>query len=251
MGLFTREKCSICGSLVGALSRIELKDGFLCTNCIEKCSKGISSLNLKNVEDIKRHLEYRKQNEKRYEDFVMTKSLHGYMQLDENKKQFYITEAMPKECKPDIFDYKDILNFELVEDGRVSFSGGVGKAIVGGALLGSAGAIVGGISGKKKEEPTVSSMYIRISLEHEWVRDKRINLVTSEIKKNGIKYRNLKTVAEEIVSELEYISSFKEEISKTATFSVADEILKFKKLLDAEIITKEEFEAKKKQLLNL
>ena len=33
--------------------------------------------------------------------------------------------------------------------------------------------------------------------------------------------------------------------------SVADEILKFKNLLDNGIITQEEFEAKKKQLLNL
>ena len=40
-----------------------------------------------------------------------------------------------------------------------------------------------------------------------------------------------------------------EAIYKKTCFSVADEILKFKRLLDAGIITQEEFEAAKKQLL--
>lgn len=43
---------------------------------------------------------------------------------------------------------------------------------------------------------------------------------------------------------------FKQE-QQTVITSSADEILKFKKLLDEGIITKEEFEIKKKQLLNL
>ena len=59
---------------------------------------------------------------------------------------------------------------------------------------------------------------------------------------------------EEIV---EYIETRKRELSNSQTpqviqeISVADELKKFKELLDMGIITQEEFDAKKKQLLGL
>lgn len=64
--------------------------------------------------------------------------------------------------------------------------------------------------------------------------------------------------SQQIVSELSYaIESSKNAANTTTTTNVyqaqsaADEILKFKQLLDSGIITQEEFDAKKKQLLGL
>lgn len=45
--------------------------------------------------------------------------------------------------------------------------------------------------------------------------------------------------------------SFVEKLMIETVISAADEILKFKQLMDAGIITEQEFEAKKKQLLGL
>src|SRR5690606_17390596 len=48
-----------------------------------------------------------------------------------------------------------------------------------------------------------------------------------------------------------YIESLQNESSQPTTQSSADEILKFKELLDAGVITEKEFEAKKKQILGV
>lgn len=60
--------------------------------------------------------------------------------------------------------------------------------------------------------------------------------------------------AQECLSLLQLISNKQEAVEDSniaATTSNADEILKFKNLLDSGIITQEEFDAKKKQLLGL
>ena len=54
----------------------------------------------------------------------------------------------------------------------------------------------------------------------------------------------------EIKEYVEYKINSKASIG-TTSISVADEILKFKELLDQGILTQEEFDAKKKQLLTL
>ena len=70
-------------------------------------------------------------------------------------------------------------------------------------------------------------------------------------------YQSSYTTAQNILSVLQIISEgnirTQEEVvqQQGSTNSVADEIMKFKELLDKGVITQEEFEAKKKQLLNL
>lgn len=67
-------------------------------------------------------------------------------------------------------------------------------------------------------------------------------------------YKNANEYAQEVFNTLyKAFNDFKEndEVNDNNVISSADEILKFKKLLDDGIITQEEFEAKKKQLLGL
>ncbi len=62
---------------------------------------------------------------------------------------------------------------------------------------------------------------------------------------------------EELLSQINNIIAQNKNAKKTATVSTtiqvspADELKKFKELLDAGVITQEEFDAKKKQLLGL
>ena len=76
------------------------------------------------------------------------------------------------------------------------------------------------------------------------------------IDKSSWSYRNLMQRAQEIISTLQVLqdAANKEEertvqYAPVQNMSTADEIMKFKKLLDNGIITKEEFEEQKRKLL--
>ena len=46
-------------------------------------------------------------------------------------------------------DFSDLISYDLLEDDSLVTSGGVGQALIGGALFGGFGAVAGGITGKK------------------------------------------------------------------------------------------------------
>mgnify|MGYP000941159325 FL=1 len=63
MGLFSKEKCILCGAEAGALGRTKLNDGtFLCLNCVVKTgiSQGFTANTLKglSLDGIKERIEY-------------------------------------------------------------------------------------------------------------------------------------------------------------------------------------------------
>lgn len=68
--------------------------------------------------------------------------------------------------KPDdkIFNFNDIIDFELLEDDISIASGGLGRALIGGAALGGAGAIVGAVTGKKVTKKKVTKLIVKITL---------------------------------------------------------------------------------------
>ncbi|MBO4954279.1 MAG: SHOCT domain-containing protein, partial [Clostridia bacterium] len=82
-----------------------------------------------------------------------------------------------------------------------------------------------------------------------------INLITTETKKSSFLYKTCEKQAQEIVSLFQVMC----EQNKTANTALtplqetssADEIKKYKELLDTGVITQEEFDSKKKQLLGL
>ena len=80
-----------------------------------------------------------------------------------------------------------------------------------------------------------------------------INLINVKTKTNSIGYERAYAEAQEILSILAIIlkdiEKKREEINNNN--SNADEILKYKNLLDLGAITEEEFNTKKKELLNL
>ena len=64
MGLFDKKYCDICGEKIGLLGNRKLEDGNLCKNCAAKLSPFFSERRRSTVEDIKRQLAYREENEK-------------------------------------------------------------------------------------------------------------------------------------------------------------------------------------------
>lgn len=254
MGLFgSKETCSICNEKTGML-KIKLKDGIICSNCTKLCSPEMTSWTSKSVNDMKDHLADREENKIQLSAFNETDNAGLYLKIDDNNKTWIVPlKKNYIEKNVTVFKFDEIIDYELIEDGETITKGGLGSAVVGGALLGGVGAVVGGVTGKKKNKTVVNQMYIRISLNNKYVKQVTIKMIESEVKKNGFTYNLCKESANKIISLFDYMSNQTQNVINNSNnvSSSADEILKFKKLLDDGIITEDEFNAKKKQLLAL
>ena len=84
-----------------------------------------------------------------------------------------------------------------------------------------------------------------------------VNLIDTDLKKDGMLYKIASKSIQDILSKFQIILDEIEQeksINKNSEQnlnSVADEIKKFKDLLDMGAITEEEYKKKKKELLNL
>ncbi len=240
-----KSPCVVCGKELGLLSgKFIISDGVVCNHCLS--SAGVSSLHNAlsfNRESINNYISARKTLVK---NFRSTKSIGTYIHIDENNKAFKIGK--------NIFAYDNLLSFELLEDGQSVTKGGLGNAVVGGLLFGGVGAIVGGVTGSKKSKGICNSMKLRVSLKNAHKDIMYINFISVETKTNSFLYKDAQKQAQKCITALETIidTNQSNRINQgTQSHSVADEILKFKQLLDQGIITQEEFDTKKKQLLDL
>ena len=263
MGIFKTEDCPICGKSTGALSKSSAKYNgfFICQDCAKKLlANNISLLKLKKypLEELKEivgaETEKNIEHESEVEAFSATKTIGNFIQFDDVNKKIAIpkTSLTGRILDMQIFDYSSIVGFELLEDGNSVEKGGVGRAIVGGTLFGGVGAVVGASTGHK-HKATCSKLQIKITLNDISVPVVYINFIMTETKKNGVLYNTIYPLAQEALSVLNIITKSQEQttLSNADSFSAADEIVKFKKLLDEGIITQEEFDLKKKQLLGL
>lgn len=188
-------------------------------------------------------------------------NIGGYFSADNNSKRFKINRN--GEC----FNYSDLINYELYENDSVEQKGGIGRAIIGGALFGETGAIVGATTRKSKS--MVNSLYIRLTLKSVGMR--KITFIDSPTARDGLFYNSLRSLADQIVSELEIIAAenkmadepvnvkdppMTQQVQNRSAPSeeppmlIADELIKLKQLLDMGVLTKEEFDQQKHKLLN-
>ena len=261
MALFKKETCPVCGQLVKGMFNEKIKDKkTLCADCSRKISMEVSMLPFQTAEDIKEHLIYRDENLKLYQTFSVTKELKcgsEYLREDAKMRKWYFTGYQDPE-NPEIYDYNEIIDYELTEDGVQIAKGGLGSAVAGGMMFGGVGAIVGSNVGSKKINTIVEDISLRVSLKNKYRQEITIRFLPygiKDVKRGSSLYKTYKYAATSAVSFFDNMCS-KVNVSSVSSdqsrnVSIADEILKFKSLLDADIITPEEFEAKKKELLNL
>ncbi|MEG0829475.1 MAG: SHOCT domain-containing protein [Anaerovoracaceae bacterium] len=184
-----------------------------------------------------------------------TKTIGTVFQIDDNNKKWAPTAGIFKPRVLGIYSYSDILEYEMIEDGDSITKGGLGSALVGGVLLGGVGAVVGGVTGGKKTKKIVNSLSIKVTTKDIDNPTVYINFIAAKTKTSSITYKTAFDCAQETLSILAQIvsqnESTQEETSAVSNASAADEIRKYKELMDEDIISKEEFEAKKKELLGL
>ena len=189
--------------------------------------------------------------------FTPTREVGNYFAIDENARLWAIGKGMFPSLKNAVpYSYDDIVDFELLEDGSSIIKGSVGSAIVGAALFGGVGAVVGSATGKKKIKQTCTNLMVKITVNNMTAPVEYIKLISSTTSKNSMIYRGAYQDAQQIISLLQLICSQRKDAKEVNSVLVqqasgADELSKYKALLDDGIITEEEFQAKKKQLLGL
>ena len=173
----------------------------------------------------------------------------------------------------EIFNYSDIIEVSYEENGSQLYTKSAGRtvggAIVGGVLMGGAGAVVGGLSGASKQNKEIKNMDIKILLRSTsrtscvlHFKDVDRVLKTKDdadrrLYETYVKNANqAKDVLSVIIDNAKQASTpiaqpIAQPVVAPASSSVADELAKLAKLKADGILTDEEFQAQKSKLLGL
>lgn len=193
--------------------------------------------------------------------FKVTKQIGNYMWIDEvNQLIMVSTKDMMKPKY--LLRFDNIISFSIVQDNKeVLKKSGVKRAIAGGILFGPTGAIVGAITGSEKSVNYVSNLWIKIDLDGKDTERNFVNIpliVARKTATNSDKYKSVATSVERIIEFLSDITESEDEesieIIEETQMNNDDEfekIKRYKDLLDRGILTQDEFDKKKQELLKL
>ena len=173
----------------------------------------------------------------------------------------------------EIINYSDIIEVSYEENGSQLYTKSAGRtiggAIVGGVLMGGAGAVVGGLSGASKQNKEIENMDIKILLRstirtscvlHFKDVDRVLKTKEDADRKLYEKYvknaNQAKDVLSVIIDDAKQASApiaqpITQSVVAPASSSVADELAKLAKLKADGILTDEEFRVQKSKLLGL
>ena len=275
-----KDNCVLCGKSLGFASvKIKCADGYV----HEKCFYDIAGqylydpgfvnrvANIKG-EDIKREIAQinqaqlarqsaRSEELHEIQAFVPTYSVRNIAHFDDTSERMILCNEPHFSYPPEVytlFHYNQIVSFELLEDNSSVMKGRVGSSLVGGLAFGAVGAVIGSSAGRKVTS-TCESLRIKITVRNYHSPAFYIDFIKSPLKKGNeySPYGVLLKQAHDIMSKLMLIAESLDNASTdnsemhTASRNPAEEIRQFKALLDEGIITQEEFDRKKQQLLNL
>lgn len=153
--------------------------------------------------------------------------MEDYILFDDENKSLKLVKTN-EECS-----YDEILNYHYIEEKGAIGGGGIGRAFSAGF-------------GSGKGTYSLKKMYIALELKGGNILE--IQLLITPTNSNTIVYKKLYKAADRILNKLEAISP-KHEEERGEDFY--EELVKLKKLLDMDIITKEDYNLKKKQILKI
>ena len=157
------------------------------------------------------------------------------------------------------YKFSDLINYEVYENGHSKVKGRAGSALIGGAFFGLGGLIVGSsMSRNINEKCNQLKLIIRLN-DFDFPQIMITYVDNVDWDKNGWTYRNMKENLQSVCSMLEFMlnektleqsSTVKQEESH-AKKSNKEQLQELKEMLDDGLITQEDFEQKKKQILGL
>lgn len=200
-------RCDACGKELGAFYN-KCADGIICNSCSSLVVKNLKKTSAKaTLEELAPFVDAEKLYQEHLQEFTPTKKIGSYMEIDEEKGEWLVPDGFFGGKKhPKIFKFEDIVNYELLVDESSVASGGVGRAIAGGILFGGAGAIVGGVTGKKRSKNVINSMKIKITVDNLQCPVVYIKFFSnSPTKTDSIMYRSFEKNAQECLSILDLL----------------------------------------------
>ena len=111
MGLFDKKYCDVCGEKIGLLGNRKLEDGNLCKDCARKLSPFFSDRRNSTVEEIKKQLAYREENERKLADFRPDSVFgeHKKVYADRAGAKFIVTAASNwHNANPDLISFSQV-----------------------------------------------------------------------------------------------------------------------------------------------
>ncbi len=233
-------KCNICNSKIPFMGKFKVKDGIICGSC----SNLSSSYSTDTIEILKSYYQANENRKKVFHETQRLKSiLSDIVSIDDTNRLFYIVPKK-KGFNYYIYSFDEVVSHGIEYPNTITKTetkGGISRAIIGTAVAGPVGAIVGASTAKQ---------------------------VSTTTNGRGLFYLNLNTISgskkiyvyapplgfSEFLDKIIVESNNKIQKAEIHTASIKDptvEILKYKDLLDKGIITEKEFEKKKNELLNL
>lgn len=233
--------CPVCGGKLGLLNREKSADGLICAGCSNFFYSKLGFRAAKQPTDAL--AAYWVTMEHRRAAFKETDSIYDgdslFVSIDKSNRLFFFGHRSGDKGPRVIYSFDEVAGYESdADDVMVTQSvGGIGRAVVGAAVAGPVGAIVGASTAKSETRKGRSKENVSI----------RFELPLGEQVLPVQKYPG------GITEFLRECTSGKEKAAQptTAAGSVADELLKFKQLLDLGAITEDEYAAKKSQLLGM
>ena len=145
----------------------------------------------------------KEENKRRRTAFKKTKSFIG-ISFDEITETFKIDTNYFS-----VFKFDELVDYNLIENGQTIVQGGVSlkRAAAGGILLGGAGMIIGGLTGKKKIEDHATEIKIEFKVKGLNEGTYEINLLSKPIKKDTLTYKGTIMTAKDIISFFDKISN--------------------------------------------
>lgn len=232
MGLFSKTQCDICEDVSGSI--VKLQDGACCKNCFEQALfEGIKPKKERTIEEVVQGKEKKQQNQLKFNEFNATKEMKRFC-IDGEKGQWYIKRGpLEKKDTPVVRSVKDINGFDIFEDGECITK-----------------------KSSRKKGDKIFMLEVRVNMKSILDPIVKIPLNDGMVKKDSIMYNIGMKEGHEIISILSHVTSSKEEVKQVVNqvvnqpVSMADEIMKYKQLLDMGAISQEEFDQKKEELLN-
>ncbi|WP_300558248.1 SHOCT domain-containing protein [Companilactobacillus sp.] len=154
-----------------------------------------------------------------------------------------------------LVDYSEIVGFrENVQGSQKSKHHRITRGAVGGVLLGGPGMVIGALTGGKDFQ-VVNHLGVVITFSDGTNYEAKI--INSETKTQGFIYNGLIKIEQQLQSKLQSIIDQPKQIDTQTQGSTTNfeqekrELLELKELVDAGVITEEEFQLKKKKVLGI
>ena len=139
--------------------------------------------------------------------------------VDDYSKKFgfYRFNSVTNLCDLEIYNYSDLLDFNLRENGKQMIPGRGMMAAGGAFLFGVQGAIIGSVAGDKEIKNLCTELTIQIKLNNLHKPLILIGLLGGSYDKESRTYLNAKQKADEIIATLTFIEANKEAKPSEAT----------------------------------